>query len=96
MFARVTTTQASPEQYEEAVRYIREQLIPAVKGMPGLQGGYWLADRQTGKGIAVTLWESEAAMRASEEAASQVRTEAVQATSSALQTVERYEVVGQL
>lgn len=96
MFARVTTTQASPENYDEGVRYIQEQLIPAIKAIPGAQGGYWLADRQTGKTIAITLWESEAAMLASEQAGNQVRAQASQATNSAVQSVERFEVVAHL
>jgi heme-degrading monooxygenase HmoA len=96
MFARVTTTQGSPDQFDQTVRYVQEQLIPSVKGMPGLKGAYWLGDRQAGKGLSITLWESAEAMQASEKMASQVRTQAVQATAGSLQSVERYEVVGQL
>jgi hypothetical protein len=96
MFARVTITQGNPDQFEQTVRYLQEQLIPSVKGMPGLVAGYWLGDRQTGKGLAITLWETAEALQASEAQAGQVRSQGVQAVGAALQGVERYEVVGQL
>jgi len=51
-----------------------------------------LADRQTGKILGVTFWESEEAMRASEAfcSQSQVRTSA---TTGAEVTTERFEVI---
>jgi heme-degrading monooxygenase HmoA len=50
-------------------------------------------DRETGKGLTATFWESEEAMKASEEAADQLRDEAVGAVDgSELVSVERYEV----
>ena len=74
MFARVTTTQGAPEQSDQTVRYIQEQLIPSLRGMPGLKGAYFLGDRQTGKGLSISLWESAEAMQASEARTSQMRT----------------------
>lgn len=96
MFARVTTTQGTPEQYDQTVRYIQEQLIPMLRQMPGLKGAFVLGDRQTGKGISITLWETEEAMNASAQAANQVRTQSVTGTSSALEGVQGYEVIGQI
>ena len=96
MFARVTTTQGSPEQYDETARYTREQLVPAVQGMPGLKGAYFFGDRQTGKGISITLWETEESMRASAEMANQVRAQAVESMTTSLQSVESYEVIAHI
>jgi hypothetical protein len=96
MFARVTISQSPPDQFDQTAQYLQEQLIPSVKGMPGLVAGYWMGDRQTGKGLAITLWESEAAMLASETQASQVRMQGLQALGATLTGVERYEVVGQV
>jgi hypothetical protein len=67
-----------------------------VKGAPGLVAGYWMGDRHTGKGLTITLWESEAALQASEAPMDQVRMQAPQALGVTLTGVERYEVVGQL
>jgi hypothetical protein len=39
----------------------------------GGQGGILLIDRESGSAMAITLWEDEAAMRASEEHANELR-----------------------
>jgi heme-degrading monooxygenase HmoA len=96
MFARVTITQGSPELYDQTVRYVQEQLIPTLKQMPGIKGAFVLADRQTGKGISITLWETEEAMNATTQMANQVRSQSAADTSGAIQGVQGYEVVGQI
>ena len=93
MFARVTTGQSSPERLDEAVRYIQEQVVPVARQQRGFQGVYFLADRQTGKLLAVSLWESEEALRASEAAMEQSRSQSAQALGATMQSVERYEVI---
>jgi heme-degrading monooxygenase HmoA len=60
--------------------------------MDGFQGVYFLVDRQSGKGLSITLWESEEAMRASEDAANQLRSESAEASGEEILGVERYEV----
>jgi hypothetical protein len=57
-----------------------------------LRGVYFLVDRQSGKALSITLWESEESMRASEEEANQLRSETAQAGSQAVMGVERYEI----
>ena len=67
MFARVSTFQIPPGQGEEAIDYIRERVLPGAQEMEGFEGPYLLLDRDSGKALMVGLWESEEAMRASEE-----------------------------
>ena len=67
MHARVTTSQARSEALEEAIRIVQESILPAARQQPGFRGLLHLADRGSGKGLTVSLWETEAAMRASEE-----------------------------
>ena len=95
MFARVTTIQAPPDRFDEGVRLIQERVIPAARQLSGFKGGYWMANRQTGGVVAVTLWESEEAMRASAAAMEQSRTQATQAVGASIQSVEEYEVIAQ-
>ena len=54
-----------------------------------------MADRQSGKFIAVALWESEEALRASAAAVEQSRTQSTQAVGATIQSVQEYEVVAQ-
>jgi heme-degrading monooxygenase HmoA len=96
MYARVTVTQASPEQFDQDVAYIQEHLLPAVKAMPGIKGAYFLVSRETGKGITISLWDTEEEMQASSATASQARSDAVQSLSVNVQGVDNYEIVAQL
>ena len=68
MFARIGTWQGSPAELERWISRAREQVKPSVQQDPGLKAAYWLVDRQGGKGLIVTIWESEEAMRSSEQA----------------------------
>ena len=68
MFARIGTWQGSEEELDRWIDRSREQVKPRIAEDPGLVAAYWLVDRSAGKGLIVTLWESEAAMRASEQA----------------------------
>jgi heme-degrading monooxygenase HmoA len=53
-------------------------------------------DRQGGKVLAMTLWESEQAMQQSESAVAQLRAQATQQMGGGEPTVERYEVAVQI
>jgi hypothetical protein len=50
-----------------------------------------LAARKTGKVLGVTFWESEEALKASEEAAKRMREDSAEAMSDTIAGVERYE-----
>jgi heme-degrading monooxygenase HmoA len=68
-------------------------MLPAVRRLEGYQGMLILAERQGGKVLGLSLWESEEAMGASEEAAYWFRTYGAEAASERVTSVERYEVV---
>lgn len=95
MHARVTISQTSPDKVDLAEKVIKEQVIPAAKKISGFKGGYWLGDRMTGKGITITLFESEAALKESEEAGKKIRSEAAAAIGLEIQSIERFEVIAQ-
>lgn len=92
MFARVSTFQGPPDQTAEGIRLAREQILPAARLQDGFQGIYLLFDRETGRSLSITLWETEADMKASEEAATRARDESVRAAGDAIVNVEHYEV----
>jgi heme-degrading monooxygenase HmoA len=66
MFARVTFTQTKLDRLDEATQIFAESAVPATKAQKGFKGIYLLTDRATGKGITITLWESEADATANE------------------------------
>ncbi len=94
MHARVTRIEASPDRLDEMTRQFEERTVPVLEGLEGYKGYVLLGDRGNGAAMAVTYWESEEAMRASEEAVAQERERAAEtAEATAGPTVERYEVV---
>jgi hypothetical protein len=92
MFARIGTWQGTSEDLERWIVRAREQVKPSLQQDAGLTVAYWLADRERGRGLIVTIWESEAAMRASEDARAR-RQAATSAATGAHVTTDRYEVV---
>jgi len=66
MFARVTIATGLPGKAEDLLRIERDSIVPACKGQKGFKGLYLLQDHKTQKGMTITLWETEADMRAAE------------------------------
>ena len=97
MFARISTLEGpsgmTDEEIQEAVRILRDQVIPAARQLDGFVGAISMTDRATGKDLTITLWESAEALRASEESAGEIRKSAAGALRATIQSVERYEVV---
>ena len=92
MFARISTFQGPPDQTAEGIRVAREQILPAARLQEGFLGIYLLFDRESGRSLSITLWESEECMKASEDAALRARTESAEAAGEVIVGVERYEV----
>ena len=65
MYARVTTTRMQPGKLSGAQAIWREVVLPEARRQPGFRGVLALADRQRHQGIALTFWETEAALQAS-------------------------------
>ena len=93
MHARVTTIQGSPDKMDAAERHIQEQTLPQLQKMEGFKGFVSLGDRQSGKVLGVAFWESEEALRATEQAVSSVRSGAAGAAGGTVAGVEEYEVL---
>ena len=67
MYARSTTIQAQPSSIDAGVAHIRDDVMPRLQEVDGCVGLSLLADKQTGRCILTTAWETEEAMRASAE-----------------------------
>ncbi len=94
MHARVTRFSSSPEKIEDGIKLIKETIVPGAKKIAGFKGGYWLLDRKAAKGFSVTLFDTESALKASEDAAAQLRSRAT-AVGVQITGVEQYEVVAE-
>ena len=65
MYARSTTIRGLTGAVDAGIAYLREEALPAVREMPGNVGLSLLVDRDTGRSIATSAWETEEAMHAS-------------------------------
>ena len=68
MYARVATFDSDPSKVDDAISMVRDEVQGETPA--GLEGAkmLMLVNRDTGKGLGVTLFESEEAMRRGDEA----------------------------
>jgi heme-degrading monooxygenase HmoA len=92
MHERMSILEGPADQVDEGMRYVREQVLPLMQQQDGFKGFIVLNDRQSGKIIGVSFWESEQAMQASEEVGDRTRSESAEASGATVAGVERYEV----
>ena len=94
MYARVSQYEVPAERLAEDIRGA-DETERKVEAMPGSLGLYYLVDAKTGRTMSITLWESEQAMRESDEPASRLREETSSASSAKIVSIDRFEVVAQ-
>jgi len=82
-----------PGRIDEAIRGLEEGDLGELEQADGFKGFTFLVDRQGGKVVGVSFWESEDALRGSEETGDATRRRAAEAGgASAEPQVERFEV----
>ncbi len=69
MYARVATFQSDPANIDDAISMVRTE-VASGNTPPGLEGAkmLMLVNRESGKGVGITLFDSEEAMRRGDEA----------------------------
>ena len=96
MVARTTTWTGSPEALDKWEEHVKAHVSGFVAGLPGNAGGAFLIDREAGKALTLTLWESEEAAGETDKVADQSRASTVDATGVELVDRGAYTVVMQL
>ena len=66
MYARVTLAQIQPGKTGELIQFLRDNVVAAAQQQQGFKGLLVLTDESSNKGIALTLWETDADMAAGE------------------------------
>ena len=93
MYARSSTIQAQPSAIDAGIAHVRDAVMPALGSIEGFTGLSLLVDRSSGHCIATSAWESEEAMRASEQSVRPVRDQAAELLGGTAQ-VEEWEIAG--
>jgi quinol monooxygenase YgiN len=92
VYARSTTVQARRESIEDGIAQIRDVVMPAIMGIDGCVGLSLMVDRDSGRCIATSAWESEDAMRASADRVQSLRNDAAAAFGGEVDKVEEWEI----
>jgi hypothetical protein len=89
---RISTFSGDPARIDEGLRHAVQDVLPDARGIEGWKGIIMLVDRETGIERTMTLWESRAALEASEAAAGELRSRAADEAGQQIVSVERYDV----
>jgi len=79
MYARTTTLRGNPQSVDDLVATVRDEVLPGLMQLEGCVGLSLLVDRDAGRAIATSAWETEDAMRASAESVRPLRDRAAEA-----------------
>jgi quinol monooxygenase YgiN len=78
VYARSTTIQGQPSSIDDGIAHVRDEVMPAVLATDGCVGLSLMVDRQSGRCIATTAWQSKEAMHASEQTIRPIRDRAAE------------------
>jgi hypothetical protein len=60
MYTRLVTVHVAPETIDTVVKLWETEAIPAARSQPGHVNGRLVVNRQTGKGISMFTWQTQA------------------------------------
>ncbi len=49
---------------EDGIRMLCERIVPSISQLPGFRSGTWLTGNEDGRGLSLTVWETEEDARA--------------------------------
>ena len=64
MYAVLIEVDVAGVARDPGLEVLRERIVPAIKQLPGFQSGTWLTGNEDGRGLSLTLWDSEENARA--------------------------------
>jgi heme-degrading monooxygenase HmoA len=92
MYARTTTIMADTNRMDDGIADVRDNVMPAVSEMDGCVGLSMLCDRNSGRCIVTTAWETEEAMAATADRVMAMRQRATEQFSSRDSAVQEWEI----
>lgn len=92
MFARVTTIHGPEHTLRQGARLFEEHVLPWTRDVSGFRGVVSLIDAEGERGLVITLWESEEAMRSHEPSGARFRDLIAESAGSIPSEFDFYEV----
>jgi heme-degrading monooxygenase HmoA len=93
MHARMGRVSFSPDKADDVSGHVRDNVVPKYEDAEGFKGFALLLDRSGGEGVGISFWESEEAMRATDDIGDQAREGAAEAGSGSDEGRQYFEVV---
>jgi hypothetical protein len=90
--ARISLLEGSAAAIDAGLEKTRGDTLPKVRAIDGNVGAIGLADRENGRVSMITLWDSADSMRASAQAADQLRQQTADMSDQKIANVAMYEV----
>ena len=78
MYARTTNIAAQPSCIDAGIAHVRDEVMPGLAALDGFVGLSLLVDRESGRCIAASAWETEEAERSSAERVGPLRERAAE------------------
>ena len=91
-YARIITLETTPEQHEQGVRLVGEQLLPWARESSGFRGLIGLVELEQGTSLAISLWADEQSLQASADAAERLSGLAAQSVGASRRSIEDFDV----
>ena len=88
MFARVSTYRGDGDRLLQGFADVTGPL----EAIEGFSHAYFMVDRESGKGMSITVWETEEALNASAAKADELRSRGAEAGGATIESVEHYEI----
>ena len=88
MYARVSTYSGDGDRLLDGFADLTEPLA----AIDGFSHAYFMVDRESGKGMSITIWETEEALNASVEKANELREQGAAAGGAEIESVQHYEI----
>jgi hypothetical protein len=92
MFVRTTEVQADPKKIDDGIGVVRDEVFPVVSEMDGCVGMSLLVNRESGRCIATTAWQTKEATLASADKVMSLRSRAEDSLGSNGSEVHEWEV----
>jgi heme-degrading monooxygenase HmoA len=92
MHARMGRVSFSADRADEMISRVRDRTVPMYQDADGFKGFTLMVDRENGEAVGISFWESEEAMRASDDLGDQARTGAAEAGGGSDQGRQYFEV----
>ena len=82
----------TPEQYDQGLEIVREQLLPWLRDSSGFRGLIRLSSRTEPRTLVITLWADEASLEASAQVGKELSDLTAETTGATRLALEDYEV----